>query len=149
MVLLLWLLLVVVVGPILCWIRIDGISFSIDGRFTGTRLSWVAPGGGWLGLRWEFGCSGGCHDSGPRPRLLKRKAMREEVWMKLKDRVEQRRFFSSSTLPPGLAAIINHGRAIGEEGLGFWALKSERGWITGCGAYHQWVSTRERRGLGI
>ena len=83
--------------------------------------------GGWLGLRWEFGCSGGCHDSGPRPRLLKRKAMREEVWMKLKDRVEQRRFFSSSTLPPGLAAIINHGRAIGEEGLGFWALKSERG----------------------
>ena len=44
MVLLLWLLLVVVVGPILCWIRIDGISFSIDGRFTGTRLSWVAPG---------------------------------------------------------------------------------------------------------
>jgi len=52
MVLLLWLLLVVVVGPILCWIRIDGISFSIDGRFTGTRLSWggrVAPGVvGWV-----------------------------------------------------------------------------------------------------
>ena len=85
---------------------------------------------GWLvGFEVGFGCSGGSHDSGPRPRLLKRKAMREEVWMKLKDRVEQRRFFSSSssTLPPGLAAIINHGRAIGEEGLGFWALKSKRG----------------------
>ena len=60
-------------------------------------------GVGWV-EGWFWGSSlGGCHDSGPGPRLLQRKEVREEVWQ-LKDRAE-----FSSTLPPAFAAIINHG----------------------------------------
>ena len=57
------------------------------------------------GLKVDFWGSslGGRHDSGPGPRLLQRKEVREEVWQ-LKDRAE-----FSSTLPPAFAAIINHG----------------------------------------
>ena len=50
--------------------------------------------------------------------------MREDVWQ-LQDRVEQRgAFFNSASRP-----CCNHQSwgGIGEEGLGFWALKSERG----------------------
>ena len=52
-----------------------GILISVDGRFFGTRTQergWVGLGGrqgrGWVG---GFGCSRGCHDSGPGPRLLR------------------------------------------------------------------------------
>ena len=57
---------------------------------------------------------------------------RRRFWLWLKDRVEQSGFFFNSASRP--LAYCNHQSwgAIGEEGLGFWALKSEkeRGWIT-------------------
>ena len=105
------------------------------------RLMDVLPGldsvgGVWVASGWLVGFEVGVRMFRRPPRFWPTTSAPEEkgdegrgLAVKLKDRVEQRRFFSSSssTLPPGLAAIINHGRAIGEEGLGFWALKSERG----------------------
>ena len=55
-----------------------------------------------------------------------RKDEEGEVWLWLKDRVEQSGFFFNSASRP--LACCNHQSwgAIGEEGLGFWALKSEK-----------------------
>ena len=105
------------------------VEFSADGRFTGTRTGWLVVALG-LGL-------GGLELLGletvfrrpprfwPRTSAPAEKGVEgEDVWQ-LQDRVEQRGVFFNSASRP----CCNHQsrEGIGEEGLGFWALKSERG----------------------
>ena len=105
------------------------VEFSADGRLY-RDLHWlvggcVGVGVGWVGV---VGVGDGVQEAAT---ILaqdlgscRERGMREDVWQ-LQDRVEQRgAFFNSASRP-----CCNHQSwgGIGEEGLGFWALKSERG----------------------
>lgn len=108
------------------------VEFSADGRFTGTRTGWLVValgwGLGWVGWSWGWGWETLFRRPPrfwPRTSAPAEKGVEgEDVWQ-LQDRVEQRGVFFNSASRP----CCNHQsrEGIGEEGLGFWALKSERG----------------------